>query len=287
MMDDGNSGAGRAAVFTPPPRPIDAPFAAGEAPRSWGEFLADAAALAEALAGASDEVIVACSDRYAGAVALLATWRVGRTAALPPNGRRETIDALAEARGISVILHDGGGPDDEGRGSAFGGRALDVRPRLGAAAGRAGGTLELPAERTLACVYTSGSTGTSLACRKTAGQLLGEAATLARLFDLGPGARVLATVPPHHIYGLLFGTLVPFMGGGALVRATPLHAETIAATVRAFGANVLCSVPAHLRGLGELPAGALPGLRRVFSSAAPLDAETAARVAAVVGRDVT
>ena len=143
------------------------------------------------------------------------------------------------------------------------------------------------ADRTLACVYTSGSTGAPLACRKTARQLLGEAETLARLFDLGPGARVLATVPPHHIYGLLFGTLAPLMGGGALVRATPLHAETIAAVARAYGADVLCSVPAHLRGLGELPAGALPGLRRVFSSAAPLEAETATRVAGVVGRDVT
>jgi 4-coumarate--CoA ligase (photoactive yellow protein activation family) len=278
MSVGGHPSRADGAVLAPAPRPSDAPFAVGEAPRTWGELLADAAALAEALGSASDEIVVACGDRYFGAVALVATWRAGRVAALPPNGRPESIDALADARGISVILHDGGGA---------GPRALDVRGRVGA---RAAAALDVPkfaAQRTLACVYTSGSTGAPLPCRKTAGQLLGEAAMLARTFDVGPGARVLATVPAHHIYGLLFGTLVPFMGGGALVRATPLHAETIAAAVRAHGADVLCSVPAHLRGLGELAVGALPGLRRVFSSAAPLPPETATRVAAIVGRNVT
>jgi acyl-coenzyme A synthetase/AMP-(fatty) acid ligase len=77
------------------------------------------------------------------------------------------------------------------------------------------------------------------------------------------------------------------MAGGVIVRATPFHAETIAAAVRTHGAEVLCTVPAHLRGLAELPAGALPGLRRIFSSSAPLDVETATRVAGVVGRGVT
>jgi 4-coumarate--CoA ligase (photoactive yellow protein activation family) len=266
------------ALFAPRARALDAPFAVGEAPRTWGDLLADAEALAATLARASDEIVVACGDRYFGAVALLATWRAGRVAALPPNGREDTVHALADARRISMILHDGGGAGE---------RAVDVRAGRVAAARGAPWAPEFSADRTLACVYTSGSTGAPLACHKTARQILGEAETLARLFDVGPGARVLATVPAHHIYGLLFGTLVPFMGGGALVRATPLHAETIAATARAHGADVLCSVPAHLRGLGELGAGALTGVRRVFSSAAPLDADTATRVAAVVGRAVT
>jgi 4-coumarate--CoA ligase (photoactive yellow protein activation family) len=271
-------------LLTPPPRAPDAPFALGDAPRTWGELLGDVESLSEALGRASDEVIVACGDRYAGAVALLAAWRAGRVAALPPNGRAETVDALAEARRVSLILHDGAGEGAGGSGRA--GRGLDVRERLGRGR-RAGEAPALRADATIACVYTSGSTGASLACPKTAGQLLGEAALLARTFGVGPGARVLATVPPHHIYGLLFGTLVPLMGGGALVRATPLHAEAIAAAVRAHGVDVLAAVPVHLRVLAELPPGALAGLRRVFSSAAPLPAETAARVAAVVGRDVT
>jgi acyl-coenzyme A synthetase/AMP-(fatty) acid ligase len=265
--------AAEGGLIAPPARRLDAPFAVGDEPRTWGQLLADVESVAATLGDASGEVVVACGDRYVGAVALLAAWRAGRVAALPPNGRPETIDALAEARGISLILHDGGGS---------GARARDVRPLLGR--GGAGGDLpSLPAGKTIACVYTSGSTGASVACPKTAGQLLGEAAMLARTFDVGPGARVLATVPSLHIYGLLFGTLMPLMGGGALVRATPLHAETIAAAVRAFEADVLCGVPAHLRGLAELPPGALAPVRRLFSSAAPLEAETASRLAGVLG----
>jgi acyl-coenzyme A synthetase/AMP-(fatty) acid ligase len=274
MSREGQGATAAESLIAPPARQWDAPFAVGDQETStWGQLLADVEAVEAALADASGEVVVACGDRYVGAVALLAVWQSGRVAALPPNGRPETIDGLAEARGISLILHDGGGS---------GALARDVRPLLGR--GDAGAPLlPLPAGRTVACVYTSGSTGASVACAKTAGQLLGEAAMLARTFDVGPGVRVLATVPSLHIYGLLFGTLMPLMGGGVIVRATPLHAETIAAAVRAHRADVLCGVPAHLRGLAELAPGALSPVRRVFSSAAPLEAATAKRLATVLG----
>ena len=63
---------------------------------SWGQLLADAALLARDLpAGAAAEVMVACADRYLCAVALLAVWHGGRSAALPPNSRQETIDGFA------------------------------------------------------------------------------------------------------------------------------------------------------------------------------------------------
>src|SRR5206468_2180663 len=147
--------------------------------------------------------------------------------------------------------------------------------------------LEFAPARRLVCVYTSGSTGAHVACPKTAAQLLGEAELLVRLWDLGPGTRVLATVPPHHLYGLLFGVLVPFMGGGGFVRTTPLHAETIAAHARSRQATVLVSVPAHLHAVAALPPDTLPPLARIFSSGAPLDAGTAAAVTALAGRPVT
>ena len=71
------------------------------------------------------------------------------------------------------------------------------------------------------------------------------------------------------------------MGGGAFVRTTPLHAETIAAEARARQATCVASVPAHLRGVAAARRpGALPPLRRMFSSGAPLDAATARDVAA-------
>ena len=46
--------------------------------------------------------MVACADRYLCAVALLAVWHGGRSAALPPNSRQETIDRLCAERGIPL-----------------------------------------------------------------------------------------------------------------------------------------------------------------------------------------
>jgi len=59
------------AMHVPRPRDPDTPFALGEAPRSWRDFLADADALARSLTtdigdsvDAAGEVMVACGDRY-------------------------------------------------------------------------------------------------------------------------------------------------------------------------------------------------------------------------------
>jgi acyl-coenzyme A synthetase/AMP-(fatty) acid ligase len=270
-------------MLAPRQRDPNTVFALGDEPRdvrTWGQLLADATLLARGLPpGAADEVMVACADRYTCAAALLAVWQSGRSGALPPNSRQETIDRLCAERGISLVLHDGGGQ---------GALGLDVRPVLDAGRDTAPDiALEFPPERRLVTVYTSGSTGAHVACPKTAAQLLGEAALLVRLWELGPGTRVLATVPPHHLYGLLFGVLVPFMGGGSFVRTTPLHAETIAEQARARQATVLVSVPAHLHAVAALAPGGLPALERIFSSGAPLDPATGAAVSRLAGIPVT
>src|SRR3954468_4041512 len=164
-------------MLAPRQRDLNTPFALGDEPRSWGQLLADATALARGLpAVAADEVTVACADRYLGAVALLAVWQSGRSAALPPNSRQETIDGLCAERAIPLILHDGGGQGPLG---------LDLRARLsptGAAVEAPAAVLEFAPERRLVCVYTSGSTGAHVACSKTAAQLLGEAELLVRLW---------------------------------------------------------------------------------------------------------
>lgn len=255
----------------------------GESARTGRDLLRDVRAVAARLppAGPGSEILVVCGDRYHVAVAALAAWERGHAVALPPNGAPETVRELRRRPGVALLLHDTDADDE-----------FDVRPWLAAADDLALGTCpeELAAidgARVLATVYTSGSTGAHQPCPKTAAQLLGEAATLARCFGVAADRRVIATVPPHHLYGLLFSVLMPLAAGASFVRDTPLHAETVAATARRHAADVLVSVPIHLRSLTVLDAGELPPLWQVFSSGAALPAETAEALGSRLGLAVT
>lgn len=232
------------------------------------------AVLPEALPGDSREILCVAADRYHFTVALLAAWQRGHKVALPPNAQTELLRTLSDDAAISLVIHD----TDEMRG-------LDLRPLL---AEEARATLvepvplpRMPADRHVVSVWTSGTTGEHQRHPKTAAQLFDEALTLVDRFELGPGTRVVATVPSHHIYGLLFSVLVPLLGGGAFLRDTPLHAGVIRAVLERSGADVLVSVPAHLGALRILDPGQLPPvaagspLRRVFSSGAALPSATA------------
>jgi acyl-coenzyme A synthetase/AMP-(fatty) acid ligase len=240
--------------------------------RTASDLLRDVSAVWLQLADCDGELLVACHDRYFLAVALLAAWQRGIVVALPPNAREQTLAELAER--CARALHDGQGPGDDvrdwlARGSAAPGlaRASDARrlERLD----------PIPAERTLVTVYTSGSTGAPSACRKTAQQLLGEGDTLRRTFGLTREACLLATVPAHHIYGLLFSIVLPLAAGARFVRDTPLHMPVIEELARRHGASILISVPAHLHALAQSPLRSLAAISCVFSSGAALPAATA------------
>jgi len=245
--------------------------------RTAAQLRADVASLARTLPDAteSSHIAVICGDRYLFAVALLAAWQKGHAVALPPNGRPETVATVRNRPEVALLLHD----TDADTG-------VDLRARLGS--GEDGPALApLDPGRVLATVFTSGSTGTVTPCVKTARQLLGEVRTLQTTFAIRPGQCFVATVPPHHIYGLLFSVLLPLQCGAAFLRDTPLHAESIAARIAEHGASVLVSVPAHLIAFGVLQPGQLSSIERVFSSTAPLPDATAAAVRERHGLAVT
>jgi len=221
------------------------------------------AQLPEAKQHGAREILVTCQDRYYLTVALLAAWRNGHTVALPPNAREETLRELMPR--CALALHDG-----NGLGSNIVGWLADRR--------RAGSTHaypEIPADQPIVTIYTSGSTGQPSACSKTAAQLLGEGATLQRTFQLQGESCVLATVPAHHIYGFLFSVALPLAAGARFVRDTPLLPSVIEDYARRHQANVLISVPPHLRVLAESELSSLASIRTVFSSGAPLPDATA------------
>jgi acyl-coenzyme A synthetase/AMP-(fatty) acid ligase len=218
--------------------------------------------------GDHDDILVTCTDRYYLAVILLAAWQRGRVIALPPNAREQTLAELSTRCTLSV--HDGQSPLLSRTGHTsqnllawLQGDApvMPLRP--------------IARERPVVTIYTSGSTGTPLSCQKTAAQLIGEGETLQRTFQLTRDSCVLASVPAHHIYGLLFSIMLPLSAGARFVRDTPLLMPVIEDYAKRYRADSLVSVPAHLRVLAESELTALGGIRRVFSSGAPLADATA------------
>lgn len=241
----------------------------GDGPRTFGELCADAQRIATLLpaadvAGArSGGVLIACADRYLFAVALLASWSRGHAAALPPSHRPAALEELIAGEGIVATVHDGEAET-----------GFDLRRALqGARATGFAPPPPLAAEAHAVTLYTSGSTGAPERVVKRAAQLLGEVDVLGACFG-GEIARVLSTVPPRHIYGLLFGLLLPLRARAAFVRETPLHTDAILELARRHRIDTFVGVPAHLRGIEGVARADLAGLRRVFSSGAPLATST-------------
>ncbi len=123
--------------------------------------------------------------------------------------------------------------------------------------------------RELLRIFTGGTTGSPQLWTKTGTNLFGEALFLCRHYKITADDRILATVPSHHIYGLLFSVLLPLVSGASVIDQTPSFPAEIADTVRTCRPTILVAVPAHYRGLMHQP---LPGdsLRLAFSSAGML-----------------
>lgn len=146
-------------------------------------------------------------------------------------------------------------------------------------------------QRRIAHVLTSGSSGTPTQHAKTAKQLLGETLSLVELLKLGPKHTVMATTASHHVYGLLFGVLAPFLSGARVVvdddnEPSAFHPHRLAALAQKTNTTHLITVPAHLRSIVEA-APDLTGITRVISSAAPLAPSDARRFEDKFGIEVT
>jgi 4-coumarate--CoA ligase (photoactive yellow protein activation family) len=243
----------------------------GRGARTAGQLQGLVNAISASLAGPPEgsRVVLACQDRYYFVAALLALWQRGLVAALPSNGQPETVRALARAPQSAGLLRDV--DDDIG---------LDVRLIETRAKDR-DPVFQVAIERHMPAVvaYTSGSTGTPVAHEKTLAQLLDEPAALIEAFGLAHKG-VLASVPPYHLYGLLFGVLVPLLGKGTLSRTSPLQPLEVLRELSEQEAEVLVAVPPHLSALAHEKTTSELANVRVFSSGAPLPVATERALAA-------
>lgn len=231
-----------------------------------GQIAARAAGIGEALArlGApADEPVALCVEGRANLLACLLASLAGAPPLILPHAfERPTLDEARKAHPFALLLADG--PVEAPAGTTVLALA-DCPPSPGGATLRPVRPLDAP----FLFLFTGGSTGTPRLWSKTPANLFGEALHLARSHAVGPADRILATVPPRHIYGLLASVLLPFVARASVVDRSSAFPREILGGLEE-GATILVGVPAHygaVRGLALRPGA----LRLALSSAAPLD----------------
>jgi acyl-coenzyme A synthetase/AMP-(fatty) acid ligase len=124
-------------------------------------------------------------------------------------------------------------------------------------------------------LFTGGSTGKPKVWSKSPRNLLTEAFYLRDKFQLTNKDIFISTVPPYHIYGLLFSVLTPFVAQAHVLPEIYNFPQEIISTVCRHKATVLVSVPIHYRSL-KVDNLSLPPLKIAFSSSGMLNRADAA-----------
>ncbi|MBN2159508.1 MAG: acyl--CoA ligase [Spirochaetes bacterium] len=119
-------------------------------------------------------------------------------------------------------------------------------------------------------MFTGGSTGKPKAWSKTPVNMFAEAGYQAEKYGFSRDDLVASTVPPYHIYGLLYTVMAPFIGSSSVLEGTYVYPHEIAAVLKEKPVSILVSVPVHYRIVNGVAFDA-SRLRLAFSSAGPLD----------------
>ncbi len=231
----------------------------------WCDLQAATAAVSDwLLKRTAQKCLLAADDSYAFAIGFLGAAEAGCEILLPSNLKPGHLASIARSADVIVSAAPIDPCDRD---------VLDVMPLI--ARPQATCRLRRPIDlsQSRVSIHTSGSTGAPVGIERTLASLAAEVKTLETTFGSSLGGRTLGTVPPWHIYGLLFRVLWPLAAGrpidGRLLRFPP---ELMQAARDAGGAITLVSSPAFLSAaapvldLAELAALGVT----VFSSGGPL-----------------
>ncbi len=230
---------------------------------TFGEVYRLAAGLRIALSDMQEPETVIClaaEDKAIVAAALLASLAGGPTLLLPYAFSANALTQLQQTTGFTTALADTTREFPEG--------VQVLCPQAAASAKIPIDPLALP-QRELLKIFTGGSTGTPQVWSKTGENLFGEGFFLAKRYAVTEDDCILATIPPYHIYGLLFSVILPLVSSVTVAPETPSFPNEIVAAAKKWKATVLASVPAHYRVLRDKKMS----LRLAFSSAGMLDTE--------------
>jgi len=232
------------------------------------DFLAEVQQLVPLLPDAT-HILNDCHDRYRFTVALCAIMVAGKINLLPSTRTPQVIHQLQQFAPDAQCLTD----------QAACSIALPQMqyPTLSALAGGAIDIPPLAATQTVAYVFTSGSTGTPIAHRKTWGALQRDVQVEAEQLGLTAGDRytLIGTVPAQHMYGFESTVLLALANGFALSNAPCFYPADICAAIEQVPMpRVLVTTPIHLRQLLAIQQP-LPAVALLLSATAPLSPQLA------------
>ena len=217
-------------------------------PITAGQFLADARQLAAALPPGR-HVLNACADRYRFAVGFAAALLADKVSLLPPTLTPEMV------RQVQAFAPDVFCLSDQAQSLALPQLAWADAMAAASPANGKGGPWEvpqIPASRIAAIMFTSGSTGTPVAHRKSWASLVRGAQAEAGRLGLRDGQchSIVATVPPQHMFGFESTVLLPLQSGAVMDAAHPFYpADICAALADAARPRMLVTTPVHLKAL--------------------------------------
>lgn len=240
-----------------------------EGPVSVARFLDDVHRVAAALPEGR-HILNVCRDRYRFMVGLAAGLLVEKVSLLPSTHTSEMVRQLKAFAPDSFCLEDGSDPDVDLPHITFPDTDASQPPV-------AYPIPSIPADRLVAYVFTSGSTGAPIPHRKHWGGLVRNARAEASALGLDDGQvhAIVGTVPPQHMYGFESTVLISLHGGGAAWAGRPFYPADIAAALASVPhPRVLVTTPFHLRSLLDAEIR-IPKIDRVVSATAPLSANLA------------
>jgi acyl-coenzyme A synthetase/AMP-(fatty) acid ligase len=229
------------------------------------EFLGDVLRTAAALPQAS-HVLNLHADRYRFAVAFLAAVLRGQLTLLPPSTMPAMLRSIREFAPDAYMVGEAH-PDT--------GIPVVELPEPGAPPA----PWDVPTidgAQTVACLFTSGTTGEPRPNHKRWGGLVLDMLGSAKRLGVGPAHSVFGTVPPQHMYGFESTFLLPVLAGAALTPERLYYpADIDEALARAPAPRVLFTTPFHLR--TWLESGDPPRIETIVSATAPLSVGLARR----------
>lgn len=216
----------------------------------------------------NEEAICLCvTDRAIIAGALLAALTRPVTLVIPHDYSAAVIDRMQKIQKISKAIVSDSPPD----------LPNDIKPLVIDRHLIDSGPDELdvsflrPPESVFVKLFTGGSTHSPRIWSKTIRNLFAESIYHAKKLNVTPDDKIVATVPPNHIYGLLFSVLMPFVASAAVIDEELSYPHEIQNAINQNQPEILVSIPLHYKMLAAATC-TTGDLRYALSSAARLDA---------------